>query len=346
MAEATVIELRIPGFDRWECQEVGIRRKIMSDYADRDVLGTVRFNADGITEYRTQWDARDKIWCDDDARKAEIALISASNNKKSAYDARTLRDLITVGRNYCVGEDVAERWWRKEIDRYLDEVTELVEFCTRYNQPANVYAIYDGVGMVVGIGTRLTFLYQPQVLIAHYAPLREYSNVPVGELRALAGKKGSGVSATLPASPLDTVSVSQAQNELSDKKAALEALRASIREVEDGTNVELRTLKEEVERAMAAMEAKKEALMTKLSAQKEELEEKVEQMNDQIYLLESQIYAICCYMGETVHFAKIRSGKNAADTEPVVLYQKLRFLDEELGRLTSIYNMEESRVPA
>ena len=67
-------------------------------------------------------------------------------------------------------------------------------------------------------------------------------------------------------------------------------------------------------------------------------------MNDQIYLLESQIYAICCYMGETVNFAKIRSGKNAKDTEPVVLYQKLRFLDEEMGRLTSIYGMKESKL--
>lgn len=316
----------------------------MSRNNDREIRGTVRFNADGLAEYRDQWNKRDKAWRDDDARKAEIALVSASNSEKSGHDAATLRNLLTTARDAWAGEDTSERWWRNDIDRYLEEVDELVEFCVRYNQPANVYAIYDGVGMVVGIGTRLIFLYQPSVLISHYEPVKDYTDVSVGELRALAGKKGGGVSATLPASPLDTVSVSQAQNELSDKKAALEALRASIREVEDGTNAELRSLKEEVERAMAALNAKKESLMAHLSAQKEELEEKVEQMNDQIYLLESQIYAICCYMGETVNFAKIRSGKNAKDTEPVVLYQKLRFLDEEMGRLTSIYGMKESKL--
>ena len=177
----------------------------------------------------------DKAWRDDDARKAEIALVSASNSEKSGHDAATLRNLLTTARDAWAGEDTSERWWRNDIDRYLEEVDELVEFCVRYNQPANVYAIYDGVGMVVGIGTRLIFLYQPSVLISHSEPVKDYTDVSVGELRALAGKKGGGVSATLPASPLDTVSVSQAQNELSDKKAALEALRASIREVEDGT---------------------------------------------------------------------------------------------------------------
>ena len=40
-----------------------------------------------------------------------------------------------------------------------------------------------------------------------------------------------------------------------------------------------------------------------------------EQMEGQIYLLSSQIYAIQCYAGEVVKFTKIREGKNAPDTE-------------------------------
>ena len=59
----------------------------------------------------------------------------------------------------------------------------------------------------------------------------------------------------------------------------------------------------------------------------EELEEKKEQLEGQIYLLDSQIYAIRCYAGEVVNFTRIRSGKNAPDTEPIVVHQKLRFLD-------------------
>ena len=60
------------------------------------------------------------------------------------------------------------------------------------------------------------------------------------------------------------------------------------------------------------------------------LEEKVAQMEAQIWLLDSQIYAIRCFAGETVNFAHIRTGRNAPDTEPVIIYQKLRFLDEDL----------------
>lgn len=65
-----------------------------------------------------------------------------------------------------------------------------------------------------------------------------------------------------------------------------------------------------------------------------------EQLEGQIYLLDSQIYAIRCYAGEVVNFTRIRSGKNAPDTEPIVVHQKLRFLDEDLGRLASLYEIQ------
>ena len=80
--------------------------------------------------------------------------------------------------------------------------------------------------------------------------------------------------------------------------------------------------------------------MAELSRKMEELEEKKEQLEGQIYLLDSQIYAIRCYAGEVVNFTRIRSGKNAPDTEPIVVHQKLRFLDEDLGRLASLYEIQ------
>ena len=36
----------------------------------------------------------------------------------------------------------------------------------------------------------------------------------------------------------------------------------------------------------------------------------------------------------------IRKGKNAPNTEPIVIYQKLRFLDEDLGRIASLYELQ------
>ena len=47
---------------------------------------------------------------------------------------------------------------------------------------------------------------------------------------------------------------------------------------------------------------------------------------------------------KTVNFTRIRSGKNAPDTEPIVVHQKLRFLDEDLGRLASLYEIQWNKL--
>lgn len=41
-----------------------------------------------------------------------------------------------------------------------------------------------------------------------------------------------------------------------------------------------------------------------------------------------------------MRFTRLRSGNNAPITEPIVVHQKLRFLDEDLGRLTSLYSIQ------
>ena len=71
----------------------------------------------------------------------------------------------------------------------------------------------------------------------------------------------------------------------------------------------------------------------------EEMEQMKENLENQIYLLDSQIYAIRCFAGEVVKFAQIRAGQKAPDTEPIVIHQKLHFLDEDLGRLASLYEI-------
>ncbi|HEY5588223.1 MAG TPA: hypothetical protein VIK86_04615, partial [Candidatus Paceibacterota bacterium] len=47
-----------------------------------------------------------------------------------------------------------------------------------------------------------------------------------------------------------------------------------------------------------------------------------------------------CFLGEVVDFIQIRKGKEANIESPIVLFQKVRYLDEELGKMASIYNLE------
>ena len=164
----------------------------------------------------------------------------------------------------------------------------------------------------------------------------------VGEIRLLSS--GANISSPVPATVPDGLSANLIRQNVDATEQELSDLESQLRDAREERSAELAALKAEVERAMKALKEKKQALMDTLSAKKKELQLQVEAMNDQIFLLESQIYAIRCYAGEVVNFAQLRKGSNAADTEPIVLHQKLRFLDEEMGRLTSIYELDCSEL--
>ena len=56
-----------------------------------------------------------------------------------------------------------------------------------------------------------------------------------------------------------------------------------------------------------------------------------------IFVLDTQIYGIHCYLGEVVDFKQIRAGKASSSDTPVIMFQKIRFLDEEMGKYLSLY---------
>ena len=117
-----------------------------------------------------------------------------------------------------------------------------------------------------------------------------------------------------------------------------------MKDTREAKTGELAELRMELERVQAELDAKKSALMAELEQKKRYMEQMKEQMENQIYMLDSQIYAIRCFAGEVVQFARIRSGRNAPVTEPIVIHQKLRFLDEDLGRLASLYEIQWERL--
>lgn len=131
---------------------------------------------------------------------------------------------------------------------------------------------------------------------------------------------------------------------LEETKASLSEqmkdIGSDIENVRNAKTGELAEMQAQIDAMMAELEAKKQTMMAELSRKKAEMEAQMEKLNNQIYLLDSQIYSILCYNGETVNFTKILSGKNAADTEPVIIFQKLRFLDEELGKMASLYTIQ------
>lgn len=156
---------------------------------------------------------------------------------------------------------------------------------------------------------------------------KDYSNVSISTLREITSSTSSGM---LPAD-LNDISVSNVENMIQEKRELINKKQAEIQNLKDEKEAELEAFKKELEKRFRK---KEELLNSKLN----EFQTMKENLEKQIYVLESEIYGIRCYTGEVVDFRTITSGKHSSTDEPLVIYQKVRYLDEELGKLISIYD--------
>lgn len=297
-------------------------------------IATARFAS--FETYAAFWRGKDLAWQEENGR-----MLLSLLNKQSPAAAKLLDNWIYRKTCYFSG-DSDDYFYKSHLDRQLTELRNAISYAEKYDQPINVYAVYEGIGAWVALGSKEFFLVEHEGYLRDYTPIKDYSHMSVGEIRLLSS--GANISTPVPATVPDGLSANLIRQNVDATEQELSDLESQLRDAREERSAELSALKAEVERAMKALKEKKQALMDTLSAKKKELQLQVEAMNDQIFLLESQIYAIRCYAGEVVNFAQLRKGSNAADTEPIVLHQKLRFLDEEMGRLTSIYELDCSEL--
>lgn len=166
--------------------------------------------------------------------------------------------------------------------------------------------------------------------------LKDYSHLPLSQLRRISQAAGP---LSAPAIYGD-VSVSDMKHNLLTNEKELQLLAGDMEDIKEGKTAELRKLQEEIDRQVAELEKKKQAMMEVLKQKEEELARKKAEMEKQLFFLETQIYGIRCYLGETISLHQICRGKNAPVEAPVILYQKIRFLDEELGKAAAIYHID------
>lgn len=302
----------------------------------RTIIATARFA--GYETYAAFWRSKDLAWHQETGSQLLSRL-----REQSGEAAKLLDNWIYKRSCFFSGhDDPNDSWCSSQVSRKLEDLKKDISYAEKYDQPLSVYAVYEGIGAWVALGSKELFLVEHEGYLRDYTPAKDYSGMSVGEIRALAS--GTNVSTPVPATVPDGLSANLIHQNADAARQQLTDLESQLKDAREGRSAELAALKEEAERAMKALEEKKQALMDTLNAKKKELQQQVEVMNDQIFLLESQIYAIRCYAGEVVNFAQLRKGRNAADTEPIVLHQKLRYLDEEMGRLTSIYEMDTSEL--
>lgn len=179
---------------------------------------------------------------------------------------------------------------------------------------------FDETACVIGYENK-QFLMNSAFVKPEY--LKDYSELTGTEMKSLTGQISG---ASLLPSVIEENSVKTLSAKKSEAEKAIEAAKAEIEAKEDEIRQEMY---KKIEEMKALMQGKLD-----------ELNEKVEQYQKEIFILESQIFSIRCYTGEVIKFHQIRSGKPAPKEEALILYQKIRFLDEELGKHISIFDFD------
>lgn len=133
-------------------------------------------------------------------------------------------------------------------------------------------------------------------------------------------------------------------NSVNEEKDNLSAAKGELQKLKDDVNYarteELQKMEEEIQKLQDVMRARKQELLAELNEKISEMNEKIDKLNNQIYMMESEIYTIRSYSGETIEFKKVRDGNKAVPDTPLIVNQKLMYLDEDLARIVSIYQTE------
>lgn len=270
---------------------------------------------------------------------------SARLDTQSWIIKRTAKDMYSVDSSLIGDDDWNQRRMKETKEKTSDTLRQYKLFHEEYKQPLNV-GVWDETFAYLFFGNPDCGIVVPTPdLYLDYKAFESMDDTPVLQMKAQLAAAGAGAeSAILPASADGQLTVSALKENRAAEQSRLEEMQAEMKRVQRGENTELEAIKKEIQALEEKMYARKQELMSEIEDKMADMEEKVGQLEAQIYLLDSQIYAIRCLAGEVVNFTHIRAGRNAPETEPIIIHQKLRFLDEDLGRMASIYQISWDRI--
>lgn len=281
--------------------------------------------------------------------KARIPLSHIKNEDCTPEQLafRRLSETITkfFGVQYWCSHDNMEEKYAPIKAKSLQLYSSLLSFAEDFEQQVKVAFWSDRYALIyIGNAEKCVPVVEPGKYM-EYIPERDYSEITPAQMQLACGiGSASAADMPIPAEFKNSMTVKHAREELECHEDLLREHRERMEKTSRCESEELIELKREIERLQQEMWNKKAALMEELEDKLEQMEEVKFKLEGQIYLLDSQIYSILCYTGETIQFSRIRSGTKASDTEPVVIHQKLHFLDEDLGRLASMYYLDWDKI--
>ena len=116
-------------------------------------------------------------------------------------------------------------------------------------------------------------------------------------------------------------------------------LKEDLDAVENFTEASLQKDLENINALKAQMEAQIKALYEKQALKQAELQEKIAKYEHDLFIMRTDLTAYEYRQGLGVNVTPIHTG-NAPREQPLVLYQKLIFLDEDLPRFKDLYDID------
>lgn len=174
----------------------------------------------------------------------------------------------------------------------------------------------------------LAFGLPPELVDCH--PYSDLDHESIGNLRNRIKTAESGMNAIVPAAGISRADV---KNKISSVEGQINEKKQEISELEAKQRKEIEKIKQEIM-------AKYQKQFDLINEKKAEMEQMMDRLKKQLFVLDTELYSIRCFMGETVQFVQLRSGHHADIETPVVLYQKIRYLDEEMGKFLAVYDFD------
>ena len=122
------------------------------------------------------------------------------------------------------------------------------------------------------------------------------------------------------------------KNELEETKELIERVSNFEDEAFAGQLAAIDNLKAEMEAKITAMYEMQAKMMA-------ELQEKIKRYEHELLIMRSDLTAFEYRNGLTVDFMNIHKGLHAPVNQPIIIHQKLIYLDEDLPRLTDLYDV-------
>lgn len=275
--------------------------------------------------------------CKVDIQKAKLRISEMYQTETEKTGMVIWRSVYDDYRN--VGKELS-KLISDAYDRTFRHKADVVKWYANSTNVSDVLkCFYIGTQVaVVGVNDDSNCVFMLPIESVTVTPYVDYSKLTGSERTAMLS--GAIANASSQLALANETSLSDATACKADVIHQLDALKQHMEDVKEGKADEVSKLQEELDRLTAELDAKKASLLAELEETKRQMQIDLEKMELDIWRMSSEIYAIRCYTGEVVEVRQIREGQTAPSDCPIIFYQKMRYMDEELGKIASIYDVD------